>query len=208
MKKLILIVFMLQFPLFCFAQSDNTHHYTDQEVTKLSNYINDLEKKISSTHPSENDLADKKQITTLLNDTSHNYADGDIIRIFKYIKDLEKKLALNKMLNNDTEIAKVPVDSAQAAILLVKGSIIFEGSESKNDYSTVSITVTNKENNQTVGIYKPNSRTGKYLFILNPGEKYLITTVTQGYQNYSQDFFPENKTESYEINQEIRLKKE
>lgn len=207
MKKCLLIVFMLQFSLFCFAQSDNTHHYTDQEVTKLSNYINDLEKKISSANPPETNLPDKK-IAALLNDTSHNYADGDIIMIFKYIKDLEKKVALNKMLTNDTEIAKVPVDSEQAAILLVKGSIIFEGSELKNDYSTVSITVTDKESNQTVGIYKPNSRTGKYLLILNPGEKYLVTAITKGYQNYSEDFSPENKTESYEMTQEIRLKKE
>ncbi len=206
MKKKFFIVFILQFSLVCFSQSDNVHHYTDQEVTKLTNYITELEKKISSTKPNKAISEDKKQIAALFNDTSHNYYGTDIIKIFKYIKDLEKKVAFIKMSSNDTETAEAHPGLLQS-VLLVKGIVIFEDGL-QNNYSNISITVTDKENNEVVGIYTPGSKTGKYLFILDPGKKYLVTAKTEGYQLYSEDFSSENKNESYEMAQEIRMKKE
>ncbi|MES2285861.1 MAG: hypothetical protein V4547_09255 [Bacteroidota bacterium] len=207
MKKFFFIVFTLQFSLVCFSQSDNIHHYTDQEVTKLTNYITELEKKISSTKPNEAVSEDKKQITALFNDTSHNYYGTDIIKIFKYIKDLEKQVAFIKMSSNDTETIDASPMLLQP-VLLVKGIVIFEDSSKQNNYSNINITVTDKGNNEIIGIYTPGSKTGKYLFILDPGKKYLVTAKTEGYQLYSEDFSSENKSESYEMTQEIRLKKE
>lgn len=42
------------------------------------------------------------------------------------------------------------------------------------------IMVTNKETNEMVGIYKPNSSTGKYLMILNQGQEYDVVYETEG----------------------------
>ncbi|MES2398306.1 MAG: hypothetical protein V4549_19995 [Bacteroidota bacterium] len=206
MKTFFFIVFTLQFSLVCFSQSDNIHHYTDQEVTKLTNYITELEKKISSTTPNDSLSDDKKQITALFNDTSHNYYSSDIIKIFKYIKELEKKVAFIKMSSNDTDVVEAPSELSQP-VLLVKGNVIFEDGI-QNNYSNISITVTNKESSEIIGIYTPGSKNGKYLFILDPGKKYLVTAKIEGYHLYSEDFSPNNNTESYEMTQEIRLKKE
>lgn len=206
MKKFFFIVFTLQFSLVCFSQSDNIHHYTDQEVTKLTNYITELEKKISSKKPNEPISDDKKQITALFNDTSHNYYGSDIIKIFKYIKDLEKKVAFIKMSSNDADLVEAPSGLSQP-VLLVKGIVLFEDGI-QNNYSNISITVTDKGSSEIIGIYTPGSKTGKYLFILDPGKKYLVTAKIEGYHLYSEDFSPKDNRESYEMTQEIRLKKE
>ncbi|MDP1744371.1 MAG: hypothetical protein Q8L90_02270 [Bacteroidota bacterium] len=206
MKKFFFIVFALQFSLVCFSQSDNIHHYTDQEVTKLTHYIAELEKKISSTTPNDSLSEDRKQITALFKDTTHNYYGSDIIKIFKFIKDLEKKVAFIKMSSNDTDVVEAPSELSQP-VLLVKGIVIFEDGM-QNNYSNISITVTDKGNSEIIGIYTPGSKTGKYLFILDPGKKYLVTAKVEGYQLYSEDFSPKNNKESYEMTQEIRLKKE
>ncbi|MES2138874.1 MAG: hypothetical protein V4511_04155 [Bacteroidota bacterium] len=206
MKKSFFIVFALQFSLVCFSQSDNVHHYTDQEVTKLTNYISDLEKKILSTKPNEPISEDKEQITALFKDTSHNYYGNDIVKIFKYIKDLEKKVAFIKMSSNDGETVDASHGLLQS-VLLVKGTVIFEDGL-QNNYSNIRITVTEKGTNDVVGIYTPASKTGKYLFILDPGKQYLVTAKTEGYKMHSENFSSENKSESYEMAQEIRLKKE
>jgi type IX secretion system PorP/SprF family membrane protein len=96
--------------------------------------------------------------------------------------------------------------SQDAPSVLVKGGIILERIQSQGDYSTVSITVTDKETNGVIATYTPNSKTGKYLFILSPGKKYVITVTNKGFKTYSEDFSPADSEESYEMNKEIRLK--
>ena len=206
MKRVIFSVFILQFSLVCFGQSD-IHHYNEQEVAKLTNYRTVLEKRIIITTPTDSLPAEKTLITALLKDTSHNYYSTDIIKIFKYIKQLEKKVAFIKMSSNDPDASEVLREATQP-ILLVKGIVIFEDSVPKRNYSNVSITITDKESTDIVGIYAPASKTGKYLFILDPGTKYLVSTKTEGYQMYLEDFFPKDSKESYESTHEIRLKKE
>ncbi len=202
MKKISLILILLQFSLICFSQTETKHHYTDQEVNKLATYIVELEKKIPVSYFDDYNLNDKKQITVLFNDTSHNYFDEDIIKIYKYIKDLEKK-----NLSAMSELEKRN-DSILLAILLVKGTVVFEDTVSRPNYSAVSITVTDKQSSDIIGVYTPNSKSGRYLFILSPGKKYLVTAEMAGYHKYSEDFSPKSSTESYEMVQEIKLKKE
>lgn len=206
MKAFFITLFAIQFSFVCFSQSDNIHHYTNQEVTKLTNYITELEKRIFSAGAEATTSEDKKQIIALFNDTSHNYYGSDIIKIFKYIKDLEKKVAFIKMSSNETDLVEASSESSQP-VLLVKGIVLFEDGI-RNNYSNISITVTDKESSEIIGVYTPGSKTGKYLFILDPGKKYLVTAKVEGYQLYSEDFSPKNNTESYEMTQEIRLKKE
>lgn len=96
--------------------------------------------------------------------------------------------------------------SQDAPSVMVKGVIILERNATQGDYSSVSIELTDKETNKIIATYSPNSKTGRYLFILSPGKKYVITVKNEGFKTYSQDFFPAESEESYEMNQEIRLK--
>lgn len=88
--------------------------------------------------------------------------------------------------------------------VIVKGMIIIDKGPSKDNYANVSITVTDKESKQAFAI-KPNSKTGKYILILSRNKKYQITIQNKGYQTYSEELAPD-KSNTYEIPQEIRLK--
>jgi len=96
--------------------------------------------------------------------------------------------------------------SQDAPSVLVKGGIALERKTTQGDYSTISIVITDKATNETIATYTPNSKTGKYLFILSPGRKYVITVTNTGFKTYSEDFSPVDSEESYEMNKEIRLK--
>lgn len=90
MKKIIfLILFSLQFSLFCFSQSDTLHHYTDEEIIKISNYVKELESKVPLTNLSESDKENRAQIAGFFNKTPHSYTNNEVIKLAAYIKHLE-----------------------------------------------------------------------------------------------------------------------
>lgn len=93
-----------------------------------------------------------------------------------------------------------------APSVMVKGAIVLERKLSQGDYSGIGITITDKATNQIIATYSPNSKTGKYLFILSPGKNYVITIINKGFQTYSEDFSPAESEDSYEMDKEIRLK--
>lgn len=94
MKKIIfLVLFTLQFSLFCFSQSDTLHHYTDEEVLKISNYVKELESKVSLASLSESDKENRSQIAGLLIKTPHSYTNNEILKLASYIKHLENPTA-------------------------------------------------------------------------------------------------------------------
>tara|TARA_B100000795_G_scaffold268894_1_gene256825 strand:+ start:3003 stop:5129 length:2127 start_codon:yes stop_codon:yes gene_type:complete len=67
------------------------------------------------------------------------------------------------------------------------------------------IIVTDNSSGSVVGIYKPNKKTGKYLFILPPGKNYNVTYEAQGYLFKSENLIvPKNSTFS-SIKKEIVL---
>lgn len=67
------------------------------------------------------------------------------------------------------------------------------------------IIVTDNETGEIVGIYKPNSKTGKYLFILPPGKNYNVTYEAQNYLFKSENLIvPKNSTFS-NVKREIKL---
>ena len=90
---------------------------------------------------------------------------------------------------------------------LIKGTILFDTKNSNDSYDNIIITVTDLETKNVTAICKPNSKTGTYFIILYLGKKYLITAEGEGYQTYSKEFTTKLNYTSYEINQEIRLKK-
>ncbi len=99
------------------------------------------------------------------------------------------------------------MDRAQeVSSVLVKGTVILAKTLTESSFSSVNITITDKETNGVVGTYLPNAKTGKYLFILTPGRIYTITAESPGYEPYLEEFAPVASKESYELSHEIRLK--
>jgi hypothetical protein len=69
----------------------------------------------------------------------------------------------------------------------------------------VTITLKDKKTNQIIGTYKPNAKTGKYILILRPKEKYQLIVEHEDYNIYIQDIvYP---VTSKEVIQKIKLKK-
>lgn len=94
------------------------------------------------------------------------------------------------------------LDQKQAALTLLKGLV-------KDAYGAVAkdvvITVTDNETGQVVGVYRPNSKTGQYLFILTPGKNYNISYEAEGFMFYSENREISKKTNYYEIYKPIQL---
>ncbi len=63
------------------------------------------------------------------------------------------------------------LDKAETPLAIVKGTV---NSKNNRPIRDVKITVRDNETNEIVGIYRPNSKTGEYLFILPPGGNYNV----------------------------------
>jgi outer membrane protein OmpA-like peptidoglycan-associated protein len=69
----------------------------------------------------------------------------------------------------------------------------------------VEIVVTDNVTEEIVGVYHPNSLTGKYIFILTPGRNYNITYQAEGHLFYSDNMEIPLETNYYEIYKPIIL---
>ena len=58
----------------------------------------------------------------------------------------------------------------------------------KSEVDSVSILVYDKSTSEIVGVYKPNSKSGKYLFILNRGKKYQAVYKVNEKEIHAEDF--------------------
>jgi outer membrane protein OmpA-like peptidoglycan-associated protein len=94
------------------------------------------------------------------------------------------------------------LDQKQAPLTMLKG--VVNDSDGKVPKG-IEITVTNNETGKVVGVYKPNSKTGQYLFILTPGKNYNISYDADGYLFYSENRQIPKKTNYYEVNKTIQL---
>ncbi|MEO8762000.1 MAG: OmpA family protein, partial [Bacteroidia bacterium] len=87
------------------------------------------------------------------------------------------------------------LDKKETPLTLVQGTVIDESSKPAKQ---VTITVTDNETGQVVGIYHPNSKTGKFIYILTPGKNYNITYQTPGHLFYSENVELPKKSNYYE----------
>ncbi len=113
---------------------------------------------------------------------------------------------MEKVVKKQVEVLSEPI--GEVVSVMVNGVVVLENGTPETDYSTISISVLDKGSNKTIGTYTPNAKTGKYLLILTPGRKYLISSENKGYQPYFRDFSTFNSKASYEMPQEIKLKVE
>ncbi len=68
------------------------------------------------------------------------------------------------------------LDAQEKALTIVKGII----STCDNQLSKIKITILNNKTQEITGIYRPNSHSGKYLFVLKKGEDYLVEYEYKG----------------------------
>ncbi|MGP8215221.1 MAG: OmpA family protein [Bacteroidia bacterium] len=90
----------------------------------------------------------------------------------------------------------------ETPLTLMKGIV---NDESGNIAKDVVITVTDNVTEQVVGIYRTNSKTGKFLFILVPGKNYNITYQSKGHLFYSENMEIPKESNYYEINRAVSL---
>ncbi len=94
------------------------------------------------------------------------------------------------------------IDQKKAPLTLLKGIVKSDDGKVPKD---IFIVVTDNETGNVVGTYRPNSKTGQYLFILTPGKNYNISYEADGYLFYSENREISKKTNYYEIYKAIQL---
>lgn len=112
--------------------------------------------------------------------------------------------AMKGRVTQYTEKLKMPDQTSPD--IIVKGSIVMEGAAEPN-YSMVSITVVDKKNEETVGTYLPNAKTGRFILILRPDEKYQIIVESDDYQIHTSDLSYPSNSDIKEYDMQVRLKK-
>ncbi len=93
---------------------------------------------------------------------------------------------------------------AETALTVMGGVFRLEGANGKIP-ENAQIVVTDNETGDIVGIYKPNSKTGKYLFVLPAGKNYNVTYEAEGYLFKSENLIVPEKSEFSTIQSEIKL---
>jgi outer membrane protein OmpA-like peptidoglycan-associated protein len=94
------------------------------------------------------------------------------------------------------------INKKETPLTLVKGTVVDEsGKPAKN----VTITITDNETEQVVGIYHANSKTGQFLFILTPGKNYNITYQADNHLFYSENMEIPKDSKYYEVSKQISL---
>ncbi len=83
---------------------------------------------------------------------------------------------------NDLYIITLP-KSEEKLLTVMTGYITLGNNQLPEN---VTITVTDEQTGKIIGIYTPNSKTGKYLFILKSGKRYVITVETDVFLPYTE----------------------
>ncbi|MES2761168.1 MAG: OmpA family protein [Bacteroidota bacterium] len=94
------------------------------------------------------------------------------------------------------------LDQKPNPLTLLKGLVKTDDGKVPKD---VVITVTDNETGEIVGVYRPNSKSGQYLFILPPGKNYNIAYEADDFLFYSENRDIPKKTNYYEIYRAVQL---
>lgn len=104
--------------------------------------------------------------------------------------------------DQDIYVMHLP-EQKETSLIVLKGKI----SASDNGSPIgASITVTDNESGNIIGIYNSNSFTGKYVVVIPPGKNYGISVDADGFLPYSENINLEDKGEYYEVNKDIKMK--
>ncbi len=106
---------------------------------------------------------------------------------------------------NGKDIFLIELPSVEVNPLTVMSGTFSLGDKSGTVPDDAQIIVTDNETGAVVGIYKPNKKTGKYLFILPPGRNYNVTYEAQGYLFKSENLIVPKNSAFSSIKKEINL---
>jgi len=93
-------------------------------------------------------------------------------------------------------------DPQASPLALQKGTVLDNNQIAAKD---VKITITDNSSEEVVGVYHPNTSTGKYLFILTPGKSHNITYEAEGYLFFSENRFISKESDFNEITKSVNL---
>jgi hypothetical protein len=95
-------------------------------------------------------------------------------------------------------------ESEEPSLVLMTGNITMEHNIKAS--IDVNIVVTNTANGELVGIFKPNSKTGKYLIILDPGKDYNLNFEAEDHMIFTEKISTKGVKTYKEIDLPIELK--
>lgn len=102
---------------------------------------------------------------------------------------------------NDLYLITLP-ESEEKMLTVMTGIIsLADGNPPQN----CMITVTDLETGDLIGVYTPNSKTGKYLFILKSGRNYNVTVEADDFLPFSENLMVKDGTSYQEIQRPISL---
>jgi outer membrane protein OmpA-like peptidoglycan-associated protein/Tol biopolymer transport system component len=102
--------------------------------------------------------------------------------------------------NTDIYMMAMP-EAEEKPVTVVKGKVI----TCNNQEDDIVITVYDSENDDLLGLYKPNSKTGKYLFILPRGRNYYAIYEVNGKEKHEEQFFISENSDFQVIYKTISL---
>jgi outer membrane protein OmpA-like peptidoglycan-associated protein len=93
-------------------------------------------------------------------------------------------------------------DNIISPLALMKGAVLDTNNQAPRN---MKITVTDNETGQVVGVYYPNSKSGKYTFILTPGKSHNIVYEADGALFYSENRYVSEETKFTETDKPVKL---
>ncbi|MCD6367325.1 MAG: PD40 domain-containing protein [Bacteroidales bacterium] len=102
-----------------------------------------------------------------------------------------------------TDIYLISLPEAKEKELTVMSGYVIAGDGTVPQ--NMMITVTDVETQEEIGIFTPNSKTGKYLFILKPGKTYDVLVEADNYLYYSEKIEVKKGTAYQQIKRAIKL---
>ncbi len=102
-----------------------------------------------------------------------------------------------------TDIYVIDLEDAafEPEIIIMKGKV----SICRGKLPEVSILVKEKKNNKVFGIYVPNTKTGKFLFVLNRGNEYLVEFYTDSGMFYNETLVIGDSLEYKQFHEEVKI---
>lgn len=107
---------------------------------------------------------------------------------------------------NVTEQLFIKLPSNENDYYVIKGN--FNAITDSSIVKDALITLFNNSTGELAGVYKTNSQTGHYLFILSPGTKYDVSIESEGYHEITSSFDVPQKRGDYVLKQILRCVKE
>jgi outer membrane protein OmpA-like peptidoglycan-associated protein/tetratricopeptide (TPR) repeat protein len=90
----------------------------------------------------------------------------------------------------------------ESPLSLQKGVVLGNTKTAPKD---VKITITDNETEEVLGVYHPNTSTGKYLFILTPGKSHNISYEADGFMFYSENRYVAKEDKYNEVTKSVTL---